>query len=214
MEYKFLGLMSQREIKVMLIDYGNSTGIEMNNYLVRQLFVWLTENKEHQILIALNNSIRINAMSNILGYMRQFVDMTDECLTENELVHIVRENKNKIYMAEALQNNDKSFDGICPSHGRSIFAIRANGKGVFYSCAGCAESREGSTIYNPVRNYILQKFISFHGIKANTVAKELNMSDHSIYKYQSFKSSIMTERWERISALLRKVHINSKVDDE
>ena len=209
MEYKFLALMSQHEIKTLLIDYGNKTGIEMNNYLVRQLFIYLAEGREHKILMVLDKLLQDNALNHVVGHVSKFVDINANEFDEADLIHIVRENKNSIYMNEAIESNFKSFAGICVNHGRAVFSIRKNNDRNFYLCSNCLEEKANKIIYNPIRNYILRKFITSHGINISSVAKELKISESYIYKCFKLNSSIAEKNWLPIAELIQGIKNNA-----
>ena len=207
-EYKFLSLMDQQETKALLIHYGNKTGIEMNNYLARQLIMMKSQGIEHVVLGALDDYVRDCAIADINSRVSEYMDWHKFYVTEKEMIQIIRENKNNLYMLDAIKHHHKSFTGICAKHGRADFSIRGNFEKFFYLCSDCFEEKANSIVYNPIRNFILRNFIKVNSFIVNNVAQELGMNNSYIYRYYRIESPIPDAKWDAISNLIKEINKN------
>lgn len=204
MDYKFLKLMSNAEIKILLADYGNATGAEINNFLVRELISMIKSNADHSILIKLENYLAKISIELIKAEVAPYLGDYSFDLDSNELISIIRENKNRIYQNDAKKKGLTSFIGNCKKHSHGQFSIR----GEYHFCNECYQTGMSKNIFHPIRNLILKLFVKKHNIPVNSIAKELGIASHYVCRYHKEASTIPSERWEAISALILKVEGN------
>lgn len=204
MIYKFLKLMNNSEFKTMLVNYGNNTGAEINNYVIRQLISIRDIDACHPILEQMNEHIRINSISLIRNEIKGMLNRDDFLISEDMLVDIIRENKNNIFFDKSKELNHTQFLGICKNHGH--IAFRRTSK--HYFCFQCHDECSNKIIYKPLRNLILKLFIDLNDLSYFMVADDLNISHHTMYGNYNFKSSVTDDNWFKIEKLIKKVGEN------
>lgn len=202
--YKYLSLMSNNEIRALLINYGNNTGAEINNYVIRQLIKLKESGEDHPVLNKMNEHIRISSVDAVTSDVRQYIKDFNRTISEESLIKIIRENKNSIYLNESIEAGHKSFSGLCVHHGNTLFSIR-RGK---YFCYECLDEKQNNILYNPTRNLILKSFVDHYGISVSDVVKELNINSIHVYKHYKALMPISDNTWELISNLIKKVESN------
>lgn len=205
MEYKFLSLMTNHEIRSMLADYGNSTGAEMNNFLARELIKMKNDGAYHPVLVCLDKYIHASSITEVNSEVKQFLGDKDIAVTQDNLIVIIRENKNRIYRDEAKASGLTSFVGNCENHRYTQFSIR----GDHYFCSECYDEKKNKILYFPIRNLALKKFIDNYQLSINTVAQELGINSAQVYKYYNYTTSIPQKKWDAMSVLIKGIQENA-----
>lgn len=206
MSYKFLKLMNNGEFKTMLVNYGNNTGAEINNYVIRQLMEIRDIDACHPILTQMNEHIRINSISVIRREISEMLCRDDFLISEDLLIEIIRENKNDIFFKKSQDLGHTQFLGICKHHGH--IAFRRTSK--HYFCFQCHDESSNKILYKPMRNLILKLFVDLNDLNYIMVADDLKIPQHTMYGNYNFRSSVTDDNWQKIEYLIRKVNENAR----
>lgn len=209
--YKILKFMSRNEVRTLLADYGNKTGAEINNFVIRDLYSKIKENKPHAILNKIDEYLRRCAVEQLVNEVREYIDSDRLNITDQDIDNFVRERRNKINMRNAMNKGYIDFDGYCTKHAITGFTIRGSHNGSkYYVCSTCFAEGENKTKPNPERNIIVREFIETHGIFQSNLSNELGFPDNYISKYFRSKNSISDNHWNAISQLLLEVKENAR----
>lgn len=202
--------MSNPEMRSLLAEYANKTGIEMNNYLVRQLITMRNNGIFHHVIAKLEKYIQECSVNVVRDEVCSFIQDYEFDVDDGLLITIIRENKNRFLRDGAKDLKFTSFVGNCVNHSFTQFSIR----GGHYFCAECFETKSNNILYYPIRNLILKRFIDKYGLSINTVAQEVKINSAYMYKYYNHISPIPTDKWEVIATLIKGIKANEEKSNQ
>lgn len=202
MNYKFVPFISLDQARAELVEMGNITGAEVNNYMMRLAIGHLAAGQTFPLLSQLEKYL-------VKKYAVMIRDYIGDCMTTGEnCVYILRDKINMKRAVEAKYQGQKKFIGDCHRHGfcdHNVYGIQ----NINYKCSLCIQEKvDGDRepveiIYNLDRNIMIRDFIVRNRMSLDQFSSGSKVMMPPLRRYLDCKETITGLHWMQMKSYIR-----------
>lgn len=193
-KYLYVAYLSPDQARAEIIMLGNSTGAEVNNYVLREAIGHLRAGLEFPLLDQLEWFI-------VQKYRKQIKHYLGDCNTTGEnCVYVLRDKLNMGLALDAKYKGDKKFLGDCMRHGCCDFNVYGS-QNINYKCVLCLQERTDNdiapvpVIYNLDRNILIADFIKRNRIDLFDFSIDTGIQVKSLQRYLNNEETVTGLHW-------------------
>lgn len=202
-KYRFTPYMSLDQARFELVEMGNNTGAEINNYVIRQTIGHLKAGAEFPVLDQLERYLLHKYGVLIKHYLGDSVTSSKNC------VAVIRDKVNMAKAVDCKYQGEKQFIGDCVRHGfvdHNVFGSQ----NISYKCSLCIHEKmyEGieppDIIYHLDRNILVADFINRNKLDIEEFSNECKVTTGPLKRYLEFQESMTAQHWYHIKNCIKR----------
>lgn len=195
--YLYVSYLSPDQARAELINLGNTTGAEVNNYVLREAIGHLKAKLQFPLLDQLEWFV-------VGKYRKQIKYYLGDCETSGEnCIYVIRDRMNMSRAMDAKYAGEKKYLGDCMRHGFCDFNVYGS-QNINYKCCLCLYDKIDNDIepvqlvYNLDRNILIADFIKRNKITVSDFSIGCGVQLRPLQRYLDNKETITALHWMQI----------------
>lgn len=202
-KYDFVSYLSPDQARLEIIQLGNDTGAEVNNYALRMAIGHLKNDMEFPLLSQLEKYLSGKYRKQAERYLG------DSIACGKYTVFVIRDRLNMGRALEANFSGEKKFTGDCMRHGTCSFNVYGS-QSINYKCCLCIQEKMDNNIqpvpiiYNLDRNVLLADFLLRNDLDKKTFSHKSGVMLGPLERYLNCEETITASHWRQIKSQIRR----------